>query len=165
MNQENSNQPLNYDFITSQGGGTESKKPKDRKLIVIIVLSILTLLMIATLALTTNSSVKESSSNNQQIPEKHLALINQNKTQEALDMYVNAKDIKIDYYQRIWVDKIFSMYDISNCRIDNKSDDQDKIIFTLECPLKDNPEQSQKLTYDINKSDGKIIKVSNVNET
>ena len=167
MNQENnSNQPVNYDFITSQGGIEDAKKPKDKKLIIVIVLAVITLLMIVLLAVFTNGSVKEStqSTANQQIPEKHLSLISENKTQEALDMYANSKDIQPEYYQRVWVDKVFSMYDTSKCTVSNRSDEHDKIVFAVDCPLK-NSDQTQTLTYEVNKSEGKIIRVSNVDET
>ena len=160
--ENNQNQQLNYDFITNQGGdlSVAGKKPKDRRIVIIAVLTVLAVIMVSLLALTTNKSVQKAKSN-EEIPVKHLRLISENQITEAIKMYSKADQISPELFQEVWVNKVFSKYDLTSCQQVKYIENNEIVDVEMFCPYKESAE-GRILTYEINIETGLIEKVWDV---
>ncbi len=165
MNQENSNQPVNYDFITSQGGGMETKKPKDRKLIVIIVLSIVTILMTIFLMLATKNSTKEVTRTDEIVTSKHIRLVNEGNFSEAIILHAGSQEISEEVYKYFWGNVMTGRYDFAKCNFSkNPEKAEDSFIYKVECPLKNDSTQMRVIKYKIANSSGLIESITDLGE-
>lgn len=164
MNQENnSNQPVNYDFITSQGGIEDAKKPKDKKVVIIIILVVITVFMVAILAFATNNSTKEVVQSNELITSKHIKLITEGNFPEAIKLHADSKEISEEAYKYFWGDFMNNRYDFTKCEFDNNPEKTtEAFIYKVDCPLKEDSTQTRVIKYAIATDSGLIKSITDL---
>jgi hypothetical protein len=166
MNQDNNNsQPLNYDFITAQGGLEDAKKPKDKKLVIIFILVVVTLLMIIFLVLATQNSTKEVSGTNEIVAAKHIRLITEGNFSEAIKLHAGSQEISEEVYGYFWGSVMTGRYDFAKCDFTkNPEKVENSFIYRVECPLKSDAAQNRVIKYKIANSTGFIESITDLGD-
>lgn len=158
--EQNQNQQVNYDFITNQGGdlSVSEKKPKDRRVLIIIILIAITVVMFIALAFASKSTIKQQSET-EQLPVKHLGYINDTNYEEAIKLYDNPNNFDSESFKVFWSQVMAEQYDLRKCEYVKTTEETDKTLTEMFCPFIEKDE-GRILTYEISKSTGLIIRVT-----